>query len=522
MKVFLKENRESLIFLSLILVCVAIYGQTVNFDFINTDDIYYVYENTMVLSGLNWNSVYWAFTAFHSANWHPLTWISHQIDVSLFGLNPGAHHATNVVFHILNSLLAFAVFKRLTNDFWKSAFVAVFFAVHPTHVESVAWVSERKDVLSTMFWLLTMLAYASYCESRQNSARFDKVVTLKYLAVIFLFALGLMSKPMLVTLPFVLLLCDYWPLERLKKLGDLQVLILEKLPMFILTAVSSYITFIAQRAGGAVEGLESLPLDVRLINAVISYTTYVVMMFYPVNLGLQYPYRRVLNVEIFIASLIFLIIISAFCLWQWRKRKYLIVGWLWFLGTLVPVIGIVQVGAQAMADRYTYIPYFGLFIALVWGVGELAERLNLQRIAVIVGFLATIALSILAYKQTSYWRNSETLYRYSLSVVGESFLIAYNFCLVLMRQDRLEEAEEFCQKAAIWNREYPSAYNALGIIKMIKQDYEAAVNYFSMALSLLLLLLFLSLIIKSCQGNLLMKKFGRLLTPLGRQQEEQK
>lgn len=484
MKELFKENKEILVFSCLALVCVSIYAQAVKFDFINTDDIYYVYENPMVLSGVNWDSVYWAFTAFHSANWHPLTWISHQIDVSLFGLNPGAHHATNVVFHILNSFLAFAVFQKMTNDFWKSAFVALLFTSHPTHVESVAWVSERKDVLSTMFWLLTMLAYLSYCESRKNSSGFDKIVVLKYLVVIFTFSLGLMSKPMLVTLPFVLLLCDYWPLERLQKSKDLLKLVLEKLPMLGLTVISSYITFIAQKAGGAVEGLESLPLEVRLINSVISYASYVVMMFYPVNLGLQYPYRRVLNMEIFSVSLIFLLFISAFCLWQWKKRKYLIVGWLWFLGTLVPVIGIMQVGAQAMADRYTYIPYFGLFVALVWGVGELAERFNLQKVVVTIGFLATIILSVLAYRQASYWRDSETLYRHSLSVVGESFLLAYNLCLVLMKQNRLGEAEGFCQKAVAWNNQYSHAYNALGIISMIKQDYGAAVNYFYMALSL--------------------------------------
>lgn len=476
----LKENKEAILFLILALVCVVIYGQTVNFDFINTDDVYYVYENAMVLSGVNRDSLYWAFTAFHSANWHPLTWISHQLDVTLFGLNPGAHHATNIIFHMLNSFLAFIVFQRMTGDFWKSAFVATLFAVYPTHVESVAWVSERKDVLSTMFWLLTMLAYVSYSESKDTSI--DKVVFLKYLAVIVLFALGLMSKPMLVTLPFVLLLCDYWPLKRLKKLADLRNLILEKLPMFVLTVISSYITLIAQKSGGAVD--QSLSLEFRLMNSVISYATYVLMLFYPVNLGLQYPYRRVINTEIFAASLVFLLIITAFCLWQWKKRKYLIVGWFWFLGTLVPVIGIVQVGAQAMADRYTYIPYFGLFIALIWGIGEIAERFNLQKAVVTAGFLVVLILSVLSYRQASYWRNSETLYRHSLSVVGESFLLAYNLCLVLARQDRLDEAEDFCRKAIAWNREYPQAYNGLGIIKMIKKEYEEAVNYFYTALSI--------------------------------------
>ncbi|MCS6875053.1 MAG: tetratricopeptide repeat protein [Pyrinomonadaceae bacterium] len=471
---FFDDNKEILAFLFLAALCIAIYGQTVKFDFINTDDNLYVYENQKVLSGLTWDSIYWAFTEFHSANWHPLTWISHQIDVSLFGVNPGAHHATNVIFHLLNSFLALIVFFRFTNDFWKSFFVALIFAVHPTHVESVAWISERKDVLSTMFWLLTMLAYLSYCQTKTR-------IALKYAIVVLLFALGLMAKPMLVTLPAVLLLCDYWPLGRLRALKDLRWLILEKIPLFLLTVISSYITLLAQASAGAVETLERLPLEVRLMNAAISYVSYIGMFFYPVNLGLQYAYRRVIDFGILGVALVVLAAISAFCIWQWKKRKYLIIGWLWFLGTLVPVIGIVQVGAQAMADRYTYIPYFGLSLMVVWGISELAENLRLKKAAVVLGLIVSLAFTGLAYRQTSYWRDSETLYRHSLSVVGESFLIAHNLCHTLWLKDNLDEAKQYCLKAIAWNKEHDKSYTLLGYIAVKQKKYEEALNYFSVA-----------------------------------------
>lgn len=471
-KSFFDQNKEIISLLVLTVFCLVIYGQVVNFDFINTDDNLYVYQNPNVLSGLTWSSVYWAFTQFHSANWHPLTWISHQLDVSFFGVNPGAHHATNVVFHLLNTFLALILFQKLTRDFWKSFFVALIFAIHPTHVESVAWISERKDVLSAMFWLLTMIAYLGYC-------RAEKRAYLNYLLVIVLFVLGLMSKPMLVTLPAVLLLCDYWPLERLRTIKDLRWLVIEKIPLFALSAVSSYITLLAQASAGAVETLERLPLDIRLMNAIVSYASYIVMLFYPVNLGLQYAYRRVIDFEVLLLSIFFLLSITAFCLWQWKRRKYLVVGWLWFLGTMVPVIGIIQVGAQSMADRYTYVPYFGLSIMLVWGLDEVARKFNLQRILLAFGLLLSIVFTFLAYRQTSYWKDSETLYRRSLEVVGESFLVAHNLCYTLWLKDRLDEAAEYCRKAIIWNLEHDKSYTTLGFISVKQNNYEEALGYFS-------------------------------------------
>jgi len=476
-KDFLKENAEIFAFLTIACFCLAVYGQVVSFEFINTDDNLYVYENPKVLSGLTLEAIYWAFTAFHAANWHPLTWISHQLDVSLFGSNAGAHHATNVIFHLLNSFLAFMLFRRLLGDYWKAFFVSLLFAIHPTHVESVAWISERKDVLSTMFWILTMLAYLNYSQAKTR-------VYVHYALMVLLFVLGLMSKPMLVTLPFVLLLCDYWPLERLRTLQDLPKLVIEKLPLFVLTGISSYITFLAQSSAGAVQAFEALPLTTRIFNAVIAYVKYIFMMFYPVNLGLQYGYDNVISPWKVIGALVFLVTVSFFCLWQARSRKYLIIGWLWFLGTLVPVIGLVQVGAQSMADRYTYIPYFGLFIMLVCGLGELAEKFHLQKTVVAAGFIACLALSVLCFRQVSYWRDSETLYRHSITVVGESFLIAHNLCHTLFFKNELEEATQYCLKSIVWNRYFDRTYSLLGLISVKQNRPEQALNYLSMALEL--------------------------------------
>ncbi len=274
---FFEENKQALIIGALGLLVVAVYWQTVGFEFINFDDNIYVYENAFVNGGLSKDSIYWAFTQFHSANWHPLTWMSHQLDVSMFGLNAGSHHATNIIFHLINTVLAFTVFTKLTNSIWKGAVIAALFAIHPAHVESVAWIAERKDVLSAMFWLLTMWAYLVYAGKRQA----NESCLGAYILALVLFALGLMAKPMLVTLPFVLLLLDFWSLERLKAIRDLPRLIVEKLPFFALAAVSSYITVLAQRSAGAVQSLEVLALDVRIKNAIVAYAQYAITLIYP-------------------------------------------------------------------------------------------------------------------------------------------------------------------------------------------------------------------------------------------------
>ena len=491
---FFQRNARYLIFTGLSILVLTIYLQTLGFDFINLDDNLYIYRNPTVLSGLNWDSVRWAFTAFHAANWHPVTWLSHLADVELFGADPGGHHATNIFFHLANTLLAFFVFQKYTGAVWKSAIVAALFAVHPLHVESVAWVSERKDVLSAFFWLLTMLFYCKYARARQiiknppttNSTTFaENRPAFYYFLTLLFFAVGLMSKPMLVTLPMVLLLLDFWSLERLQTLRDLPRLFLEKIPFLALSAISSVITVIAQRRGGAFQSLEMLPLETRLINSAVSYVKYIVMMFYPANLSVWYPYDRNFAWWQIIGSLALLIGISIFCLRQIKRRKYFLFGWLWFLGTLVPVIGLVQVGAQPLADRYTYVPYFGLFVMLVWGLAEVFLHLRWSWSLIAAFVIASLLiLSAISYRQTAHWKNDEALYRHSLSVTTNNFLIMQNYCHALMVQERFDEAEALCRESIAAQPDYAESHNTLGVILVRKNQLEAGIESFQKALVL--------------------------------------
>ncbi|MHC4194038.1 MAG: glycosyltransferase family 39 protein [Planctomycetota bacterium] len=363
-----------LIYLTLVLATLAVYWQVHNYGFVNYDDPAYVSENQNIKSGITWDSIKWALTAGYAANWHPLTWLSHMLDWQLFGTDAGGHHLTNLFLHIANSLLLFTVLKRMTSALWPSAFVAALFALHPLHVESVAWITERKDVLSTFFWMLTVAAYLRYVE-RPSLGR--------YLLTLSLFALGLMAKPMLVTLPFVLLLLDHWPLGRFQlaqavedsdgqrlKLVSVSSrwkmsyrLVLEKVPFFALSAISSVVTFIVQRSAGAVTPVEKLPSHIRVINALTSYLVYIQKMIWPSRLAMFYPYpdkTRLMWQAIAFAP--FFVFFSVAAIFLMHRRKYLFTGWLWYLGTLVPVIGLIQVGSQACADRYTYVPLIGLFV----------------------------------------------------------------------------------------------------------------------------------------------------------------
>ena len=514
---FFQKNAKLLVIFAIIAACLIVYAQTIYFDFINIDDRAYIYENREVLSGFNWNSIYWAFTAFYSANWHPLTWLSHILDFEFFGLNAGGHHATNVVFHTINSILAFIVFRKMTGCLTKSAMVAMLFAVHPAHVESVAWVAERKDVLSTMFWLLTMLAYFRYAEAEREKGRKgereelpeikirseiiknskgnteiiskEKISLSPFLSfslspflpfsLSLLFAAGLMAKPMLVTLPFVLLLCDFWALERLKSVRDLKPLIIEKLPLFALTIVSSMITFLAQSSFGAAVSLQTLPLETRLFNVCLSYAKYIVTLFYPVNLGFWYPFEPNPNPLAVIGAIILLLIITAFCWRERKRRKYLLMGWLWFLGTLVPVIGLVQVGLQSLADRYTYVPYFGLFIMLVWGAGDLFAHFKLnKKIVAAICAVALIIFGILAYRQTSLWKSSETLYTHTLSFTKNNYFLMTNLCLHYLNKTAPEIAEPRCTQLLEATPPSPEAHNILGYLRTETGKFDQAVlNY---------------------------------------------
>ena len=362
-----------------------VFGQTVRHEFINCDDDQYVYENPQVARGFTAQGIVWAFTHFHSANWHPLTWLSHMLDCQLYGLNhPGGHHLTNVLLHAASAILLFLVLRQMTGDLWPSAFVAALFAIHPLHVESVAWVAERKDVLSGLFFMLTLAAYVGYARRPFS--------LLRYLLVTVLFALGLMAKPMLVTLPFVLLLLDYWPLgrigaavpqspqqARLPRQSSLALrrVLLEKLPWLVLTAASCVVTRFAQQT--ALVSTERLPLPSRIANALVSYVAYLGQFFYPVGLAVLYPYpQSTLPIWKIVGALLLLVGISLAVLACRRKCPYLLVGWLWYLGMLVPVIGLVQVGDQSMADRYTYLTQIGLYIALAWGCGACFQALALS------------------------------------------------------------------------------------------------------------------------------------------------
>ena len=479
-KLFGKTDR--IVIAGLIAVCLLIYAQVFRFEFINLDDNLYIYENPYITAGINLISLKWAFTTFHSANWHPLTWISHMIDATLFGPNAGGHHIVNVLFHAANSVIAYFVFKRMTGSEWKSAMVAALFAVHPAHVESVAWVSERKDVLSTLFWLLTMLAYVEW--TRRSAEKEASVFSVQYLLVVLAFILGLLAKPMLVTLPFVLLLIDYWPLGRLTSIRELGARVIEKLPLFVLAAVSSFITLRAQSAYNAVVTVTDLPLAGRIENVIISYAKYVGILFYPADLAIGYAPVSVAQWQLALMALL-LIVVTAVCVWQRTDRPYLIVGWLWFVGTMVPVIGLVQVGSQAMADRYTYVPYFGLFIMLVWGTAEILQKLDFKpATAAVVALLPILYFSALAANQTSYWRTGYDLYSHALATGKTNFVTMHNMCSVLTAQKRFAEAEEQCLAAIATEPRFVDTYNLLGMIHASSGKYQKAVDTFNKAIEI--------------------------------------
>jgi protein O-mannosyl-transferase len=472
--------------LFLVVAILAVYGQVRTFRFINFDDNIYVTANPIVEEGLTLKGLSWAFTTTRGGNWHPLTWLSHLLDCQLFGLNPGRHHLTNVALHTANSLLLFLWLLYLTESPGCSFMVAALFALHPMHVESVAWVSERKDVLSTLFWLLTLWAYVWYVR-RPGLGR--------YLLIFACFLLGLMAKPMPVTLPFVLLLLDYWPLARLSlphraaAAGDgisFKRLVREKAPLFGLAALFCLITLYAQKTVGAFWSLQTLPFTTRLANALTAYMAYLGKMFWPVHLAVAYPYAAphpplapALLAALLLAALTFLV------LWRARRQPYLPVGWFWYLGTLVPVIGLVQVGRQAMADRYTYVPFIGLFIALVWGVSELAARWRASRflLPVAAGVVLT-ALTLCTWQQARYWRNSIALYEHTLQVTGNNALIHVNLGVALAEQGKLNQAIAQYTAALRLQPDFVQAHFNLGAALAAQGKFKQAIAQYTAALRL--------------------------------------
>ena len=429
-----KINR--IICLGLFLLTLWVYFPVLRHDFVVYDDENYVRANPHVQQGLTVEAVRWAFTTGRQSNWHPLTWLSHVLDCQLFGLQPWGHHLTNLLFHALNTVLVFLLLRIMTGAVWRSLFVALLFGLHPLHVESVAWVAERKDVLSTFFGLLTLLAYVRYArESKVHSPKSKVFYGLSLLA----FALGLMSKPMLVTLPFVLLLLDYWPLDRWKHWGFWN-LVVEKTPFFVLTAVSSVITFLVQRSGGAMKAMADVSLVDRGENALVSYARYLGKLFYPVNLSF-YPYDGGWKVATVVLAGLLLLGLS-FLLFQGRqKQPYLLVGWLWFVGTLVPVIGLIQVGEQAMADRYIYLPSIGLFIMVVWGIPEWTKHWRYQTVTLaVVAVAVALGCVALTRRQLSYWKDSETLFRHAIAVAENNYEAHQYLGFVLKQEGRFDEA----------------------------------------------------------------------------------
>ncbi len=412
-----------LICLVLALGTAALYWPITSHPFILYDDEAYVTGNAHVTTGLSWTNTIWAFTSDEAANWHPLTWLSHQLDCSLFALKAGGHHFVNLIFHVVNVLLVFTFLRRATGALWRSALVAALFAWHPLHVESVAWVSERKDMLSTFFWLLTLMAYVRYATWSEVKNFKPKVF---YSLALFFFVCGLMSKPMVVTLPFVLLLLDFWPLNRMTNAGcqarNLKFLLLEKVPFFVLAAAGSAATLLVQSNGGAVWHTS---LITRLANAAIAYTRYVAKTFWPDDLAIIYAHPEHWPAAMSIGAALVLVAWTILCVRHWRHKPYLTMGWFWFLGTLVPTIGIIQVGGQYMADRYTYIPSIGLFVVIVWGAADfLMTQPRWKNVFLFVAGGALAGCLVIKSIQISYWRVKIRLFRHSMEVTQDNYIAA--------------------------------------------------------------------------------------------------
>ena len=513
--------RLAWIYLGLALLTLAVFAPVIGFSFLDYDDEVYVTTNPHVLGGLTWSSIRWAFLNAAASNWHPLTWLSHMLDCQLYGLRPGWHHLTNLLFHTANALLLLRCLHKMTGAVWRSTVVAALFAVHPLHVESVAWVAERKDVLSTCFGLLSLLAYVRYVEhstrlvtaapgpkpkpnqrsgagARQNEVQARATWPgWSYLGSLLLFAASLAAKPMLVTLPFLLLLLDYWPLcrmgarlaadrgrvcERGYGPGSGWRIIAEKLPFLALTLGSCCVTIYAQKQGGALLSLEKFPLGLRLANALVSYVRYLSQTVWPQRLAAFYPHPVHWPGWQVAGAGLLLVTFSLAVLWSARRRPHLVTGWFWYVGTLVPVIGLVQVGSQAMADRYMYWPAVGVFIALTWGVSDLMP----SRPPGLLGgaLLAVAACAVWSGVQVRYWKDSETLFRHAVQVTRNNCIAYNNLGTALVQQERLDEAIQAFSEALRIRPDFAETHANLGGALRKRGDLQAAAAHFDVALQL--------------------------------------
>jgi tetratricopeptide (TPR) repeat protein len=459
----------------LIAIIAVVYAPVLDFGFVKYDDPQYVSANPHVFGGVTLQGISWALTSGYAANWHPLTWISHMLDIEMYGMNAGWHHLTNVLLHMASAVLLFALLYRMTGALGRSAFVAGLFAVHPIHVESVAWVAERKDVLSTFFWTLTLWAYLRYA-ARPELRR--------YLLVVVFFALALMSKPMVVTLPFILLLLDYWPLRRPIEMR----LVTEKIPLFALAVASSIITFLVQERGGTVAVVGRISFAERIANALVSYGAYLGKMVWPTHLAAYYPYALSQSPWLVAGSALGLAGITLLAIWKAKDFPYFVTGWLWYLGALVPAIGIVQVGTQAMADRYTYVPMIGISIVAAWGIFDLVARWQKSGDGLMVlrgaGLAVIIACTVSARAQVKTWESSLTLWEHALAVTTDNYAAHTFLGNALSGLGKTDEAITHYEEALRIRPDYPEAHNNLGPALAGKGKIDEAITHFSEAVRL--------------------------------------
>lgn len=474
------ERQKLIVYLALIVVTFAVFWNVDQYDFINFDDHIYVTENIHIQSKITLDGIHWAFTTKHDGNYVPLVWLSYMLDYQFFGLKAGSYHLTNLILHILSALLLFLLFNHMTGAIWRSAFVAALFALHPLHVESVAWISERKDVLSAFFWMLALCFYVYYTE---------KPVIRRYMLVLLSFACALMSKPMVVTLPFVLLLLDYWPLGRwTKKISQNRnnstvMLIGEKIPFLVLTIIASLMTIGAQNKIGAI--MERIPFSVRISNALISYVAYLKKIFWPVDLAVFYPYNLSPSLWEFVISTIILSLITLAVFYYIRKLPFLFVGWFWYFGTLIPVIGLVQAGRQAMADRYTYLPSIGIAFMLAWGIPLLFPPRDIRKkILFPAGMACLVVLALLAWQQCGHWKNSVTLFSHAVQVTKNNALAYELRGAGYLKRGQYQLAIDDFNEAIKLKPNFVGSYYIRGVAYAKLGQYQSAIKDYDQAMRL--------------------------------------